>query len=106
MTCAWRSVREGVLVAVRLTPKSARDGIDGIETLADGRTVLKARVRAAPERGAANEALERLLADLLDLPKSAVAIASGGTARLKSVRIAGDPAANVAKLERLAARDG
>ena len=38
----------GIALAVRLTPKGGRDAIDGIETLADGRAVLKARVRAAP----------------------------------------------------------
>ena len=47
---------------VRLTPKGGRDAIDGIERLADGSVVLKARVRAAPSEGEANAALMRLIA--------------------------------------------
>ncbi|MGQ7793518.1 DUF167 family protein [Faunimonas sp. B44] len=97
----WRATAGGLVIVVRLTPRADRDRLDGVEILADGRPVLKARVRAVPERGAANESLERLLAASLGLPKSAVAIASGGSARLKSVRVAGDPATLEAALERL-----
>ena len=42
----WLLVPEGLMVNVRLTPKGGRDEVGGIETLADGRMVLKARVRA------------------------------------------------------------
>ena len=52
---------DGIILAVRLTPKGGRDAIDGIETLSDGRAVLKARVRAAPFEGEANAALGRVL---------------------------------------------
>jgi len=45
------------VVSVRLTPKGGRDSIDGVDTLADGTAVLKARVRAAPSEGEANAAL-------------------------------------------------
>jgi uncharacterized protein (TIGR00251 family) len=86
------------MLSLRLTPKSSRDGIDGIETLSDGRAVLKVRVRAVPEAGEANEALRRLLAKSLKIPNSAVTIESGATARLKLVRIAGDPAELEARL--------
>ena len=48
-------------MAVRLTPKGGRDAIDGAETLSNGHEVLKARVRAAPSEGEANEALCRLI---------------------------------------------
>ena len=44
-------------VTVRLTPKGGRDAVDGIERMADGRSVLKVRVRAAPSEGEANAAL-------------------------------------------------
>ena len=50
---------------VRLTPRGGRDAIEGVEQLADGRAVLKARVRAAPSEGEANAALCRLIADAL-----------------------------------------
>ena len=87
----WRVSNDGLVVAVRLTPKAALDRIDGITKLADGRNVLKARVRAVPEKGQANAALEALLAKALGVPKSAVSVVAGGTSRLKSVLVAGSP---------------
>ena len=79
-----------VIVRVRLTPKSSRDGIDGLQPLSDGTSVLAARVRAVPEKGAANAALEKVLAKALRVGKTDVAVVAGGTARLKTVRIDGD----------------
>ena len=81
----------GVELFVRLTPKSARDAIEGVEAGADGRAFLKARVRAVPEKGKANQALEKLLASALGVPASSVSVVAGGTARVKTVRVAGDP---------------
>lgn len=82
---------DGIDLAVRLTPKADRDAVEGGEQTADGRRHLKCRVRAVPEKGKANTALERLLAEAFGVPRSAVAIVAGGTARLKTARIAGDP---------------
>jgi uncharacterized protein YggU (UPF0235/DUF167 family) len=48
---AWSATPAGLALAIRLTPRGGRDGLDGVETLADGRQVLKARVRAAPSEG-------------------------------------------------------
>ena len=89
---------------MRLTPKGGRDAIDGVEQMADGRAVLKARVRAAPSEGEANAALIRLLAKTLEVPRRDVALTAGATARIKRLTIAGEAAALVAKLERLCAR--
>jgi hypothetical protein len=88
---------------VRLTPKGGRDAIDGAETLSDGHDVLKARVRAAPNEGAANEALCRLIAKAIGVPPRDVAIAAGATARVKRLTIAGDGPALVAALEKICA---
>jgi len=98
----WTARKDGLALAVRLTPKSSRDEIVGIEALADGRAVLKVRVRALPEAGAANEALIRLLAKALGLAPSSLHLESGGTSRLKTVHLAGEPAALEAKLAGLA----
>jgi uncharacterized protein YggU (UPF0235/DUF167 family) len=87
---------------VRLTPKGGRDVVDGLARLADGTSVLKARVRAAPEDGAANEALRRLLAKSFGVPASAVTLTSGATARVKQLRIAGDAAVLAARFQVLA----
>ena len=86
----WRQTAGGVLLDVRLTPKSSKDGIDGVERLADGRSVLKARVRAVPEKGEANTALVKLIAKVIGLPKSSVDLDSGSTNRLKTLRLEGD----------------
>ena len=59
---------------------------------ADGRPVLKLRVAAAAADGAANAAVIALVARGLKLPKSAVRIAAGHTARIKRLEIEGaDP---------------
>jgi hypothetical protein len=92
---------QGVGLTVRLTPKGGRDAIDGIETMADGRTVLKARVRAAPSDGDANDALVRLLADTLGVPRRDVAVTAGATARIKRLSVTGDAQKIIAALERM-----
>jgi uncharacterized protein (TIGR00251 family) len=89
-------------LTVRLTPKGGRDSVDGLEQLSDGRSVLKARVRAAASEGAANEALVRILAKALDVPPRDVTLESGATSRIKRLAIAGDPAKLAARLERIA----
>jgi uncharacterized protein YggU (UPF0235/DUF167 family) len=55
---------------------------------ADG-PAFKARVRAIPEDGAANAALERLVAEWLKVPKSAARLVSGGKSRVKSIAVDG-----------------
>jgi uncharacterized protein YggU (UPF0235/DUF167 family) len=69
--------------------------------LADGRTVLKARVRAAPSEGAANDAVCRLIAKAVGVPPRDVVLAAGATARIKRLEIVGDAAALAARLEKI-----
>ena len=76
-------------LAVRLTPRGGADRIDGWSEDAQGRPLLKVRVSAPPVEGEANAALEKLLAKALGLPKSAVAVAAGQTARVKQLAIRG-----------------
>lgn len=75
---------------MRLTPNAARDAIEGVGQAGDGSLHLTARVRAVPEKGRANAALERLVAAALDVPAGAVEVVGGGTSRLKTVRVTGD----------------
>jgi uncharacterized protein (TIGR00251 family) len=65
-------------------PRSARNEIIGPHGGA-----LRVRVSAPPVRGAANAALVGLLADALGVPKSFVEIESGGSSRLKTLRVYG-----------------
>jgi uncharacterized protein (TIGR00251 family) len=84
---------DGIVLAVRLTPRASRDGIDGLK---EGR--IQARVRAVPEDGRANAALVELVADEIGVPKSTVEVTAGHIARLKSVTIKGDAAALEARV--------
>lgn len=95
---------DGIDLFVRLTPKSSADALEGPAEAADGSTHLKARVRAVPEKGAANAALEKLLAKALGVPASTVSVVAGGTARLKTVRVVGDAAALAEAAGRLGIR--
>ncbi|MBN8938417.1 MAG: DUF167 domain-containing protein [Rhizobiales bacterium] len=88
----YRLANDTLLLDVRLTPRGGRDAIEGTDHLADGRAVVKARVRAVPEDGKANAALEHLVADTLGVARSQVAVVQGKTARLKTVAVQGDPA--------------
>jgi uncharacterized protein (TIGR00251 family) len=90
MSC-YRTERDAIVLHVRLTPKAARDAIDGVKVLADGKPVALARVRAVPDKGEANKALLLLLSHTFGVPKAAVSLVSGATARQKQVRIAGNP---------------
>ena len=97
----WRTSSEGISVALRVTPRGGRDDIDGVETLSDGRSVLKVRVRAIADGGEANRAVAELLAKSLHVPKARVRLLSGATSRLKQIAVDGDPAALDAALRTL-----
>jgi uncharacterized protein YggU (UPF0235/DUF167 family) len=75
--------------AVKLTPGAFVERIDGWDVDADGRPVLKVRVRARPVEGEANAALLKLLARTLGVARSAVSLDRGGQSRLKMIRVEG-----------------
>lgn len=95
-----RRRRDGIELHVRLTPNARADAVEGARQTADGAVHLAVRVRAVPEKGAANRALERAVAGWLGVPPSTVSVVAGGKARLKTVAITGDVEA---LLERIAA---
>ncbi len=92
-TLPWRRTADGLILAVRLTPKAGRDGIDGVKQTADGGIEIAARVTAVPEKGRANDALLRLLAKQLKLPARRLSLVAGQTDRHKQILIAGEAAA-------------
>jgi uncharacterized protein len=98
----WLRTANGISLIVRLTPKGGRDAIDGIEVLADGRPVLKLRVRAAASDGEANMALIRLIATAMHIPRRDVILAAGATGRIKRLVISGDGPTLIAALEKIA----
>jgi len=82
---AWRAVDGGLAIAVRVTPRGGRDAL-----AAGTPEHLAARLAAAPVDGAANAALIALVAKSFGVPKRAVTIVAGETARLKRLHVAGD----------------
>jgi uncharacterized protein (TIGR00251 family) len=93
------AVAGGVRVQIRLTPKAARDRIDGVAAEASGGTVLKVSVTTVPEDGKANAALIKLLSKEWRLPKSTMEIVQGATDRRKVLHITGEPGDILATLE-------
>jgi uncharacterized protein (TIGR00251 family) len=92
---------DGIRLAVRLTPRASRDGLDGIGLDADGRPILRIRLTAPPVEGAANQALVDFLAGILSVRKKDIVIRSGETGRLKILEIAGKPGVLAARLDDL-----
>ena len=76
-------------IAVRVTPRGGRDGVDGWMRDDSGRLLLKVRVAAAAAEGEANAAVIAVLAKALGRPKSALAVVSGQTARVKRIAVDG-----------------
>jgi len=74
---------------IRLTPGASSDRIDGWDVNAEGRPILKVRVRARPIEGEANAALLKLMAKALGVPKSAVTLERGSQSRTKMLAVAG-----------------
>jgi len=99
----WTAAAGGLLLVVRLTPRGGRDAIDGIEELADGRAVLKVRVRATPSEGEANAALARLIARTLGVAARDVALTGGAAGRIKRLTVAGPAPVLAAALEKICA---
>ena len=69
--------RPGTTIAVRATPKAARNAI----VLRDG--AIRVNVTVAPEGGKANAAGQKLLAKAMGVPKSRLRLIRGETARDK-----------------------
>ncbi len=82
-----RGAGSGLLLRVRVTPKSSSNTVEGVMRQADGTVSLQIRVTAQPDKGKANKAVIQTLAHALGMPKSQLAIASGATSRQKTVRI-------------------
>ena len=95
----YRLEPDGLTLFIRVTPNAGRDAIEGVELRDDGLAVLRLRVKAVPDKGKANAAAVALLAKALGVPKSAISLVSGETARFKTLAIAGDGASLAQKLD-------
>ena len=88
---AWSPVAGGIRLRVRVTPRGGRDAVEGVGADGDEAPHLKLRVAAAPVDGDANEAVIKLLAKWLGVPKTGISVVGGATVRLKTLMVAGDP---------------
>src|SRR5262249_21441364 len=87
----WRPAKAGLLLAVRVSPKAYRDGIDGLAETSEG-PALQGRVRAVPDQGEANTAVETVVAKWLGVAATKVAVTRGHKSRVKMLEIGGEPA--------------
>jgi uncharacterized protein (TIGR00251 family) len=97
----WLASSDGIVLSVRLTPRGGRDAVENVEQLADGRSVLKVRVRAAASEGEANAALVKLVAKALGVAARDVSLVAGTTARLKRLKVVGAATTLAAALEKI-----
>jgi uncharacterized protein YggU (UPF0235/DUF167 family) len=86
----WRRVSGGLEIRLRVTPKSRGDEISGLHTASDGSLSLAIKVRAVPDKGAANRAVIETLASALGIPKLRLSLIAGATGRNKAVLVEGD----------------
>jgi hypothetical protein len=75
-----------VKLKIKVVPGASSDAVEWLE---EESLLVKVRVTVAPEKGKANKAVEKLLADRLGLPKGSVIITSGQTSQLKLVELTG-----------------
>jgi len=83
--------RDGLRVAIRLSPRAKADRLLAVAPTAEGGQAIKVSVTAPPQGGQANEALLQLLAYTWRLPRRNLSIVAGATSRNKIVNVAGDP---------------
>lgn len=95
---AFQAQAGGLLLFVRLSPNAGRDELQGVATGPEG-PVLRAKVRAIPDKGRANTALIELVAGWLRLPKTTISLKAGSTSRSKTLLIEGDAAALAERLD-------
>jgi uncharacterized protein (TIGR00251 family) len=90
---ALHETSSGITFAIKVQPRARRNAIVG--NLGEA---LKIALTAAPVDGRANAACIEFFADLFDVPRSSITIASGHSSRNKVIRITGST------LERLRGR--
>lgn len=88
-----KETREGCTLSLKVIPKSSQNKVVGLEN-----GLLKMRVQAPPTDGEANEAVIRLLVDVLHVPKNSLSILKGQQSRQKMVFIRGLSVAQVLKI--------
>ena len=97
------ATQSNITITVRVTPRSGRDEVMGCKVFEDGIQAVCVRVTAAPDGGKANKAVCKAVAASLGVPKTAVEVVSGHTARRKQLSISASAITNAAVQEWLSA---
>jgi uncharacterized protein YggU (UPF0235/DUF167 family) len=84
-TACYEKSPHGIYLKVKVIPRASRSRVLGI---AGGR--VRVAVRAVPQNGAANEALEEVIAAFFQLKKSCCKVTFGHKTSLKTIFIAAD----------------
>ena len=96
----------GARVALKVTPRAASTGVQGVEIDGTGHARLAVRVNALPEAGKANVALIKLLAKRWRVPQRDLEVVSGAGARQKVLHLHGSPDALIARLRAIEGAHG
>jgi len=70
-------------IFVKVKPKAREEKVEKVDDVN-----FRVSVKQSPEKGKANQAVIRVLADYFDISQSKINIASGSTSRLKIIEIA------------------
>lgn len=84
---------DGIVLSLHIQPRASKSEVCGVQGAA-----LKIRLTSPPVDGAANKLCREFLADLFQVPKSAVEIVSGETSRHKRVKITGGDTARLQQI--------
>ena len=77
-------------LACKVTPRSGKDQVMGVQVASDGSREVALRVTAPPDKGKANKAVCKLIASELGVPQSGVEVKRGDTSHHKILQIACD----------------
>ena len=80
----------GIVAAIRLTPRARQKRVTGLGHLEDGALVIKAYVTSPPDKGKANKALVKLLSNIWGVGTRSLSLIEGSRDRYKSVLIIGE----------------
>lgn len=81
--------RGGARLRVRVVPRSAKPGLDGLVEDGNGRAAVRLKLAAPPVDGRANAEAADRVADAVGLPKRDVELVFGPAAKIKVFRLGG-----------------
>ncbi|MDP2167710.1 MAG: DUF167 domain-containing protein [Thermodesulfovibrionales bacterium] len=96
MAIPYKKSKNGIIISVRVEPRSSKRGIAGISSGSPGEgRQLKVKLTAPPVGGAANEQLIEVLSEAFGVKKSAIRILKGLSSKNKVVEIEGAGEADI-----------